>query len=395
MRHVQPDEKNKVRELYREWKLLKHVRVLYICHVCCILFTLLLDIHAKCLIDLIKNIISVDPKVEILFESFFYHETINSWIHKFYDLILSSETTSMVELLLAIWTFVTAVIIFYLGKKDELLYGISNWNIVENYLNKIDKFFILFVLFFDLALVLMSLIIKISISLFCLGFWLVVISLYVFLFVLKCTDMDNVSKHLKLIIQIRYVRRTDKKDLDDYLLQILRNIDYEKEDDLDFLLDLIEKLFGKVNISFENSYRIAISIYIRITNQEARILFIKNIIKAICQFQDKKNEYLSAVLMPIFEYEKGNLVGMLNNIISGIPDEKERRRILVRSIVYNGYLDVKSKSRDRVIICEQLRRQLINISEDEISDAKEFYWNLFEENGLRNINMNYITYLLR
>lgn len=106
---------------------------------------------------------------------------------------------NFVSSLFVIWTVITAILIFYIERKENQLCGIRNWVIVTNRLSKPEIYAVVGILSVEVGLLLAENIVLLPRTLLCLGvsLWATV----TFMFVFEATDRERLKEEFKKFIK--------------------------------------------------------------------------------------------------------------------------------------------------------------------------------------------------
>lgn len=162
---------------------------------------------------------------------------------------------NFVSSLFVIWTVITAILIFYIERKENQMCGIRQWVIVSNRLSELEKGAVIVVLFVEAGFLLIEGIVLLPRTLLCLGFLLWLTVLIMFIFVSEATDRDRLKEECKRFIKKEAGKRKDeeldksdkdnrKDKLEDFF------IFYRRADELDFdyLLEIMKGIFDEGEI---------------------------------------------------------------------------------------------------------------------------------------------------
>lgn len=170
--------------------LFKHINILIGFH-CAVFFTGLLDLF------FISYSSEDFSKIQCLFD-----------FYRCLQCSMKSEKGTLISSILVVWAFITAVLVFYLEKKDNLYFGSRIWDIASHTLSKRQKKIITVIFFLELGIILLGTVINYSLLLLCL------IPLYTF----------TAFYVLKIVIYA-----TSSRSLEEYLLSAIRDEISQKE----------------------------------------------------------------------------------------------------------------------------------------------------------------------
>lgn len=148
----------------------------------------------------------------------------------------------MISSLLVIWSLIAAILVYYLGRKDEKFYGLSSWEVISNGLCKWEKRIICIILFVELWLCLAAIPADYPITLVCIAVFLLISLAYSFHIVFRGTKPEIITYHLKELLK-KSVHNVQKGAECRELDIVLRNIDFSVEEQQDFLLSILKECF--------------------------------------------------------------------------------------------------------------------------------------------------------
>lgn len=264
---------------------------------------------------------------------------------------------TVIASLLVVWTFITAVMIFYMERKDQRYYGIRQWEIVSFDMSKCVKrsFFLLF--FIELLVLMIAPFIKlwITIAYFCILY--PVTAACVLAFVSWVTgDKAIQERYISLVKeQCRHIcpaSGTLDKDIP-ALYAYLKNIPNFREEDWDQVLEVLAGVFvqpfnnediQKRMSTGKQCYETVQYILDNSTDTAAKKEFLKKL--ALRTETDKKvgqhpMDILTALLLPAVEIKNDAGTCYYITALSAIKDDEIRQELLMRGVVYTyclGYL---------------------------------------------------------
>lgn len=305
------------------------------------------------------------------------------WVRRMFR---SPDDTVMIPSLLALWALIAAILVYYLGRKDETLYGLSGWGIISCCMQTWQKVIVCFALFADLCLSIF-LIIKWSpfTSVYIAGFLLLAL-LYSFYVVAAGTRRDTMLQLVKILLkqEVSHTRQgSDCKELK----TVLSSLDYTMEEDVDFLSEILEVCFlpdeycgkekDKTVVSFETLrglYR-SIRLVIPMMEEKTAVLFVRNLLS-----ETHNLDVWSAVGFPLLELQEQGEGPDIQEVISGLAEDIENfRKLLLRMIVYEIYLEERGKRRWRAMFIEEYVSLLDSVvTRQDIEYMVEFWVQLYE-----------------
>ena len=146
------NQKKKIEYTYSSIKLALYVKIL-LCGHFLLFFSLFIDLILPILFKLLTILIS-----PILFNlnSEFAKQLPGFFFCVFKYKLDTDIKIALLSALLVIWTFITAIVIFYMEKKDNLYCGVRTWDIVSFDLSKNIKKISACIFFAELLLILLS-----------------------------------------------------------------------------------------------------------------------------------------------------------------------------------------------------------------------------------------------
>lgn len=255
---------------------------------------------------------------------------------------------NFVSNLFVIWTVITAILIFYMERKENHLCGVRHWDIVSYRLSKFEKRAVIVVIFVEAGLLLIENIVFLPGTLLCLGLLLWVTVLIMFIFVSLATNEECLKGELAEIIA-KESRTGSNKEISKRFFDFFRKAE---EEDFDFLLDdIIEKIFDDIEISrlddmlsdeYIRKSKFVSNLCNKVRQNPLKTLFAENFIDKVanrrefCEQEGRKNT-AELLLFPLIEAkDKSCLDGL-----AVIQDENIRRETLMDCYVVAAYLNQK------------------------------------------------------
>lgn len=265
---------------------------------------------------------------------------------------------NFVSSLFVIWTVITAILIFYIERKENQLCGIRHWVIVTNRLYELEIYAVVGILSAEVGLLLVENIVLLSRTLLCLGVSLWATVTFMFVFVFEATDKDRLKEEFKKFIKKEAGKRKDgesdkadkdqkkKKDkLEDFFTF------YRKADELDFdyLLEIMKEIFDEVEIrrlvSMSSEEYIIKSDFmyklcVQVGHNSLKNQFVENFINEIVNKGNQENKEgrkkaAELLLFPLLEANDESCVDGLGVI----DDETIRNEALIDCYVLAAYFN--------------------------------------------------------
>lgn len=257
---------------------------------------------------------------------------------------------NFVSSLFVIWTVITAILIFYIERKENQLCGIRHWVIVSSRLSEFERCAIIGVLFVEAGLLLVENIVLLSRTLLFLGFLLWLTVLLMFLFVSEATDGDRLKEEFKKFIKKEAgksgIPDKVKKDKLEAFFAFYRKAD---ESDFDYLLDIMKEIFDDVEIrrlvSMSSEEYIIKSDFmyklcVQVGHNSLKNQFVENFINEIVNKGNQENKEgrkkaAELLLFPLLEANDESCVDGLGVI----DDETIRNEALIDCYVLAAYFN--------------------------------------------------------
>lgn len=262
---------------------------------------------------------------------------------------------TIISSLLVVWTFMSAIIIFYMEKKDQLYCGIRQWEIALFDIKKKTKYAVVILFFAELLILVAAPFceLPVTISYFC--FLYPVTALCILTFVAWVTgEAAMLERYISLLgSQYRYdhpVSGALEQDIPALYAYLKRISDFH-DDDWERVLKIISAVFMrqcrqsdiKKRISAgKYSYEVVKYILQCSNDTNAKKKFIKRL-AANAETSEQNRRYLTdiltALLFPAVEIQ--NDAGRSYYIIalSAVKSDETRQELLMRGAVYARYLN--------------------------------------------------------
>lgn len=332
--------------------------------------------------------------------SMWFKHTVFSYDFGSYRELFQSITISA---MLTLWTIIVAVLVYYLGRKDEKFYGFSGWQILSFGMTVWQKRCASVFLFMELIFTLLFIV-----------FWCpaaVVLTVVILLFALACsfyivavgTQPEYLNVQIKEMLTAAAIRTT-QGDTCRELMTVLRNLDYSREADTDFLLEILEYCFcpaaddGKGDTGDKKSVRKeslwllyrAVRYALLSMDKDTAEIFIKNFL-----LKSNDIDLRTVLIFPVQELQEQGLDIKAEELISVIEEEYEdNKKLILRMIVYEIWLEEKRGIHWRnVYIVEYIHLLEDRLMSGDIDEMLAFYMqicayqneNVTVQNGIQRI----------
>lgn len=296
----------------------------------------------------------------------------------------------LISSLLVVWTFLTAIIIYYLGRKDEKFCGLRNSQIIFESVHEKKILYMGMAFFAELLLLLFAAIINLPITLVALAVVLPITAFYVLRIVVQSTDDQ------KLKLKLEQMVRNGVQKKNNAIHKVLLQWDYLQWESLGVLREILKVYFDEVVKSSETwSYKEEMEhirvIFDRLTNADEQRKFFKILVSEMSKNGEAKTnvDVFTTFICGGLQYSEKHVISFCRDLISAIEENSIRRQLILRGIVYNKYIESCTGKRNRQLVQNELRNMIQGgISEEEQknillfiqelcreSNIKSFYWN--------------------
>lgn len=299
-----------------------------------------------------------------------------------------NEEGTVIASLLVVWTFITAVMIFYMEKKDQYYYGLRQWEIVLfDISNGVKRsFFLLF--FIELLVLMIAPFIKpwITITYFCILY--PITAACVLAFVGWVTGDTAIQERYISLVKDQCGRGCPisgslNKDIP-ALYVYLKNIpDFEKKD-WDQVLEILTEAFVQPWDTEDNqrhiltgkqSYETVYYILKNSTDTAAKKEFLKKL-ASLTERGIKGSQHsvdiLTALLFPGVEIRKDRGSCYYITALSAIESDEIRQELLMRGVVYTYCLEY-DETGYRYDDYSDVRKELYNRAAEEDKKKNKSY----------------------
>lgn len=306
---------------------------------------------------------------------------------------------NFVSSLFVIWTVITAILIFYIERKENQLCGIRHWVIVTNRLSEPEIYAVVVILSAEVGLLLVENIVLLSRTLLFLGVSLWVTVTFMFVFVFEATDRERLKEEFKKFIKKEAGEKEDgesdksdkdeKKDkLEDFFTF------YRKADELDFdyLLEIMKEIFDEAEIgqlvSMSSEEYIIKSDFmyklcVQVSHNSLKNQFVTDFINEIVnkRKQGNKEGRKKAAELLLFPLLNANDESCVDGL-GVIDDETIRNEALIDCYILAAYLN-QNPGYDYIV--ERLRDQMNNYALWTLQNREkcEKFWNEYKSYCLK------------
>lgn len=270
-----------------------------------------------------------------------------------YDGLDDDTMRAMVSSVLVVWTFITAVFVFYMEKKDNLYCGVRQSEIVLFDVRRCVRY-VLFILFFlELLLLLLSAWIYMPVTMVYLSVLYAPTAGCILWSVGCATSQEMLKKRYYELLSYEYEHRIQgslEQELPS-LSAFLGNLLLFGEKEWDLLLEILSQVFaGWFDVEDEErrkaagklSYRVIRYILENTQDNRKKKAFLRELGHQICTRADSASslvDILTSMILPAIEFTdpQGNSYYVM--ALSGIADKDIRQELLIRGIVYSCYLE--------------------------------------------------------
>ena len=273
----------------------------------------------------------------------------------------SDIKAALLSALLVIWTFITAVVIFYMEKRDNTYCGVRTWDIISFDIGKKQKRIIAFAFFFELLLILAAFLFNFPWTLICLLLLYPLTAGCTFGFVSWATAEQTIKKRYYDMILHEYDERRGSYPATSMeripsLATYLNSLPFFTERDWDNLLELLVKIFVSLcsgNEVYKQSdaqrtlYTIVGYILNNTSDTDHKVRFLKNM--SIKTYEKVKGspeaaDILSSVSFPAIAFHDNTGFCYYTNCFSVISDKALGHEMLLRGIVFSIFLHFTTRS---------------------------------------------------
>ena len=296
----------------------------------------------------------------------------------------SYEESSLIAVILVVWTFTATLVVFYLEKMEERRYGIRMIEILLiTYRQK--ALFVMTVTFMaELFVLILASIISLKLTLVVSAVIQFCTMLFVFVMVCVETSKDHVQQAIEEQYQVmQYTRDMKFSDLDNLfkpllLIKMIRNLDYSNKENIDDLLHIIKNKpqHTEWQHADRDINRKIIEYIIESENDKDGLL---TLLVSKFQSEEESLEAKKGILLPLIE-----VISLTNlrlcEVLLKTADKKYQKNLYIWCVSINMYLEDYNDERWRkhytARIYENIRneftekdRELLLKNERELADV--------------------------
>lgn len=265
------------------------------------------------------------------------------------------ETGTVISSLLVVWTFISAIIIFYMEKKDVIYCGIRHWEIISFDIVKWMKWGGFIVYFTEPVILMIAAFRSLSLTIAYLCFLYPITAAVIFTFISWITQAQTTETRYLNMLRYQYrhnksysgILKEDIPALDTYLKQINSFTGKDWELMLKILTQVFPGLFdnptgSEVQAAVKLSYDTIQYISDNIEDDTSKKQFIESLASDI-ETETNDSTYaidaLTWLLLPVLEItdHAGNNFYIM--ALSNIRNAEKRQELLMRGLVYTYYLE--------------------------------------------------------
>ena len=268
-------------------------------------------------------------------------------------------TGTLLSSILVVWTFITAVIIFYMERRENLYCGMRMWDIVSYDLKKPIKISLAVLFFLELGVILTASIVHLPLTLGYFSLLYPVTAGCTLGFVSWATSDRTIRKKYFALISREYMNKHnwEKETFTDELPSITRFLNilsFSGEKELDILLDILLTVFLPPCKSRSRLQRIEAEkafylMSLHIIDKLKSNRLIKDFFKSLAvsaykelASEERKIDILTAMSFPLLTI-KGDASHYIS-FLSVIPDSSVQHDLILYGAVFTQYLDQKTGS---------------------------------------------------
>ncbi len=263
------------------------------------------------------------------------------------------QMDTMISSLLVVWTFITAVLIFYIERKDNLYYGVRHWEIISYGISRfiIISFFVLF--FVELLFLLIAVRGHMQVTVLYLCFLYVVTAACVLGVVCWATSKKVIRRcYFNRVAHeaAHHIPGTLEEELPS-LLTFLSTLHSFGEKEWDLIIEILSEVFAELcddknetkrQEAGKLSYRV-VRYILENTDDKGKktdfMIALSNQIYKNVKTYTRPVDVLAALLLPGVEFTGSPESCCYVTALSSIDDADIRQELLIRGIVYSCYLE--------------------------------------------------------
>lgn len=296
-------------------------------------------------------------------------------------------TIALLSSLLVVWTFITAIMIFYMEKKDILYCGLRTWDIVSFDIPPKTKLFSGSMFFIELFLILITFFKRFSWTIMYLLILYPTTAGCIFGFVCWATKTNTIRNRYYDMILNEYNKNSrtcsaTSMERIPALTAYLNTLSSFTEKDWDLLIELLINVFVSLCLKTGETkktdvqktlYTIISCILNNTGDTNQKIKFLKNLtIKTYNKVKDSSEaiDILTAVSLPAAAFHNSSGYCYYTSCFSVIPSEAVSHQMLLRGIVFSVYLHTSTGSIIYFDYFTRLRNHLNTANSQSTEDWK-------------------------
>ena len=294
--------------------------------------------------------------------------------------VMNKDT--LISSLLVVWTFITAILVFYMERRGNRYYGVRIWDIVAFKLKKWQKILACIFFFLELILIQIGTIFDFLFTLVWLIFLYTITAGCVLWFVVKATTEQVLRTNLKAILRTEYVEFSHVKSKE-CMQQYLEELPYGKEKELDFLTEVLtdEIVYALVNYSSQELwqmqevlYKLMYCILEKLREHPLKRLFICNLAKRAGEKLEMNDNFLSvlyALALPALEKMDSTWPSLYIDFVSVLKFKDKRefnKKMLFGGLVFTFYLERNTEEGRQRFAQQEILNYLGNVLSKEERD---------------------------
>ena len=292
----------------------------------------------------------------------------------------------LISSLLVVWTFLTAIIIYYLGRKDEKFCGLRNSQVIFGSVHEKKILYMGIIFLAELLLLLFSAIIHLPITLVAFAIILPITTFYVFWMVMQSTDDQVLKLRLKQMIQNSVRKKNDT------IHSVLLQWDYSQGESLSVLREILKVYFNEIVKNSEAwSYKEELEhirvVFEKLSDHGEQRKFFKILVGDMAKNGKAKTnvDVFTIFLCGGLQYSENYAISFCRDLVAAIEENDIRRQLILRGIVYNKYIETCTGKRNRQLVQNELRNLLHEgISKEEQKNTLLFMQELCHESNIKN-----------
>lgn len=325
-----------------------------------------------------------------------------------------SNDAPSTTMLFSIWTIIMSLITFYMGRKEDKVYGIRNWTIVSYSLPKVKLMLIMGCWFMDLFIIISATMITITWSKIVLYFSLGISFIYILFVILKGTSLDEIMIGVGIVLRSQWEMGKDSQNINEeecpYLFRFISDIKNVTLTNLDYYIVRFEEFFEAIivnandNRTISNNYAILIdSMLGQFKNKKLRAHFIQTLLtkvqkKAtlIKESEQIRGQCLFPVILPVINRIPEDGMTLLCECLATIEGEEVQKYVFINALVLILVMEQKenSKFKGRGIISQSFCEYFpFELSENQKNYMVNIWHEVCKENDM-NPHAKTLEYLL-